>query len=154
MSAYMVEKDHIQYLVDSARKLSRGGFTWYWDGNRYQVHGGKRGNASEVGQMLWEENLMSINSRYPGGSVQAGYEYIHDPVGFPPELNLVQLIKSIQCYQYQACEHKGWADSQAKAMTDGMLAVIPHQMPGYGEAAWGAPPKTSKAILLSDLANS
>lgn len=153
MSAYMVDNRHIQYLIDAADRLGRGGFTWYHEGRGFALSTFSDGNASEAGQMLLDENLKSINARYPDMTGVAG-SYKHNRVLFSDELDRVQVIKSVHCYQYQACEHAGWGDSEAKSFTDGILSRAIHTLPGYGDAVWGAPESEAikKARLRKEIA--
>ena len=153
MSAWIVSKSHIDALVSAALVAARengSSFRWYdSDGNHsHEITYTDTIRASEVGMMLWGENLASINARYPDtiedesacpgpcdfeGSISvAGYRFTRTP-----RLEPVVILKGVSCYEYQSCEHEGWKSSEAKAfcaaLTDSMIALLP----GYEEAPWG-----------------
>ena len=88
MSAYIVDRETIQYLVQSgldAGFQSRQGRTmrWYHDGMCFELDDR---NASDVGQMLWDENIKSVAYRYqetahmglPGPTGESIYVYFHE----------------------------------------------------------------------------
>jgi hypothetical protein len=151
MSAYIVDRDHIAYLIEAAmsQRMLRGSprLSWYWEGRRYELDpGASEGpeSASAVGQMLWDENIASVRYRYPDdgddlpGPVGEAFVYLHgwtradapDPV---------QVFKSIACYRYQSCEHPGWEKSQAFAFCDALERAAARALPGWDDATWGAP---------------
>ena len=149
MSAYMVDRNHIAYMVEAAmsRTINSGSFHWYYNGASHTLNAGDRDHATHVGQILWDENKRSIQARYPDtvdnpddmpGPCDEDFLYVHDAymwLQFSP----VQVVKSVDCYQYQACEHEGWRDSEAKAFTDALRSCATQRVPGYEAADWGAP---------------
>lgn len=135
MSAYVVGRAHIRYMVEAALARSlfapHDSLSWIWDVNR-DTGGYKRGNlapsdyqeAARVGQMLWDENIASVLHRYPQdtretmpGPCDETFEYAEHGPGFArlPDIEPCQVISAIGCYEYQACEHPGWDKSEAKA---------------------------------------
>lgn len=50
----------------------------------------------------------------------------------------VQVFKACDCYRYQSCEHAGWEDSPARAMTDRLreIAAFMALRSRYDLAAW------------------
>jgi hypothetical protein len=137
MSAYIVDRAHIAYLVHSADSLTRGVFSWF-DGEDHQT----MSSPAAAGQILWDENVKSVQHRYPGENVGclpgpglARYDYgAHQQSAKP--VNPVATLKAISCYQYQSCEHPGWATSSAKRFTDTLRLTAIRALPGYDEAAW------------------
>jgi hypothetical protein len=100
-----------------------------------------------AGAELWAENHRSVNHRYD--------EHSEPPAYAPPTAELLldpaAVVKAIDCYVYQSCEHPGWAGSRADrfcqrlrtaAMTGLPVAAIgsdtgrpyPH---GWERAPWG-----------------
>ena len=73
MSAYIVDRETIQYLVQSGLEA---GFQhhqgrkmrWYHDGESHWLDDR---NASDVWQMLWDENIKSVAYRYRDTAYQA-----------------------------------------------------------------------------------
>lgn len=154
MSAYMVEREHINYLVSAAmsRQMQKpdSAFRWFYNREWHQLEHGDREMGTKVGQMLWDENLKSINARYPDtignnenipGKIGETYIYAHsktwggDQYPFDP----VQVIMSIRCLRYQSCEHDNWEDSEAHAFLEALLSHAINKLPGMDKAKWGAP---------------
>lgn len=62
MSAFVVDKAHIDALVAAGLGYKRyGEMSWYHDGDRHDL---KLNTADAVGQMLWSENVTSVEYRY------------------------------------------------------------------------------------------
>lgn len=145
MSAYIVPKQHIAAMVQFAMAHSHGTFRWvHWidrsECTCEELHCADFDRASGVGQMLWNENVASVSARYPDckdlpGPVGCDYQYgthrVHTPL-----LSPVAMLKAIDGYEYQSCEHDGWATSSAKAFVDVLRATAIRALPGYSEAAW------------------
>jgi hypothetical protein len=96
-------------------------------GDRYDQFRRKLGydNATEVGQMLLIENVRSLNYRYDldhDGEEKAKElidytlqvdEYVYPPGGWIYRLTASDVFGCISNYEYQACEHPEWEDSEA-----------------------------------------
>ena len=163
MSAYMVERDHVVYLVEASIShiLARGdGGHMYWRGSSGQDKGGgvcelrcmaSNDDKAAVGNMLWRANEESIRARYPdckapdkypgnGRDAATGYTLTGADFGRPPaRIEPVQVLKSCNAYRYQACEHDGWETSEACSFIDSLREKAISCMPGYEDASWGAP---------------
>lgn len=154
MSAYMVDREHVIYLVKAAvSRVGRQGsdaFRWFHNGAWHEARPGEAARAAEVGQMLWDANRRSIEERYPDtkadfdrapGSIDCDYTITEDDIrsyvwdGFSP----VQVIKACHCFRYQACEDKGWEASEACAFIEELKDNAENALPGYEEAEWGVP---------------
>lgn len=151
MSAYMVDREHVSYLVEAAmnRPIVRDHtMSWYHDGERHALSCGDFQRAAEVGQMLWDANKESIMARYPDtredfsdapGPCDETFvydEHINCPMHvFSP----VAVLQAINCFNYQACEYEGWKDSEAKAFLEALKHHAIGALPGMEDAAWGAP---------------
>lgn len=163
MSAFMVSKDHIDALVHVAlcgpseregrweepRWAQHDPRVTSWRDQQWQqcVAHGYTGNGSvaaitpdALGEMLWTENERSIESRYPSDHAEMlsvdyclGYEWTR-PAGRP--LSCAAAFKALDCYEYQACEHDGWVDSEAKRFVDALRGAIAGVLPGYDAAQW------------------
>ena len=123
MSAWIVSKKHIDLLVGAAL-----------------AHGlaGRRDTADELGAALWEENYASVNYRYAdcsGRDLQLCPSYHYDPS--TPTSDPVVLLKQLDCYEYQTCEHQGWLDSRARQLCSALRSAAIHSLPGYKAAPWG-----------------
>jgi hypothetical protein len=167
MSAYMVDKEHVIYMIQAAisRRLAEydgGAIRWYHNGQSYELRCTATAyERASVANMLWRENLRSINHRYPDtvenqknapGKVSDAEEgYAVRPHDFQNihgahfhNFDPVQVIKAIHCYEYQSCEHPGWKDSQARAFVDALESKAVQALPGYEDAAWGAPTRVNQ----------
>jgi hypothetical protein len=166
MSAFMVSKAHVDALVGVALNGPRdaesrweGGPRWaafdpretHWQEQEWrQVALYGTGNCSvkpvapsDLGDLLVIENVRSITARYPDtldgepmpGPIDA---YWDAPYSYAPgrRLTCAEALKAIDCYEYQACEHDEWADSEAKRFCDGLRASIVGVLPGYSAAPW------------------
>lgn len=106
MSAWTVERGHIDVLVAA-------------------LHFFEVPTKPDVGQMLWEENYRSVNYRYD--------ENERTPTYAPPEntraLHPVAVLKAIDCYEYQSCEHPDWKGSQAHALCLALREAIYRRHP-------------------------
>jgi len=145
----MVSREHITYLLDAAmaHKITRGRL--YARG--LDLRAGDFTKATEIGQILWDENRKSIEHRYPDtvedfsnapGPIGESYEYEYRPLfGLRPhgnDLDPVQVLKAIKCYEYQSCEHDGWANSAAWHFCQALQSHAISVLPGYDEAEWGS----------------
>ena len=159
MSAYIVDRGHVAYLVEAgaARGLAgareREPLSWYWRGKR------REHDPERVGAMLWSTNAASVAHRYPDspadempGPCGGPFEYgEHNPPAsgmlaimpgmpaVPLQTEPVQLFKSLACYEYQSCEHPGWEASEARAYCEALRDRAISALPGWDAAEWGAP---------------
>jgi hypothetical protein len=149
MSAHVVDRNHIRYLVEAAQHIAikdhSPSFSWHHNGQRQELN---ELNASEVGQMLWNENIASVQYRYPDdtddtmpGPIAETYIYYHQMAGPYFNLDVAQVLMSTDCYEYQSCEHPGWESSEAHSFIQALRRRTWPHMVGYRDAVWGAPEK-------------
>lgn len=72
--------------------------------------------APELGNMLWQENQKSVHHRY--GHEDDDYGNIgvftkRMELGVFEDFNPSQVISSCKHYEYHACEHRDWLESEA-----------------------------------------
>lgn len=150
MSAYIVDRNHILYLVAAATSPviePTGKFSWFYNGQWHDARSDQPERAAEVANLLWRENIASVSARYPNESSAAlpgpGHEnFVIVPADFPAlfkAIDPVQVIKSCDCYEYQSCGHEGWKASEAHAFISALRSAAWHALPGYDSAEWGAP---------------
>jgi hypothetical protein len=144
MSAFIVDRGHVRFLIDAGLRLPPRlyeGNTLSWRGQELT-----RENASAVGLMLWDECRRSVAYRYHDepeadlpGPMSDGprFGYAHSPS--PLKINPLAVLKAISCYEYQSCEHPEWKSSEAHAFCDALRLCAISCLPGYEEAPWGAP---------------
>ena len=127
MSAWIVSKNHIDYMVTAIIRAELTART-----------------PDETGRMLWRECLASVASRYPGD----GDGERPGPLGFrdsdvdtytwteTPELTAGGLHTTMACYRYQSCEHPEWDGSEAEIITRKLYEATA-DAPEDGSVPWG-----------------
>lgn len=175
MSAWMVPKSHIDYLVTAALVLPRRnlqGHTLRWwvrpipteDGATHQrgepwgpeaanvvqslTRTMREEDASQVGAMLWAENRRSIDYRY-------AEEELEDPYIFErvdaDEIKAGRVLHAIACFEYQACEHPEWLDSEAHHFCQALQAEAIHALPEFANGWPVEDVKYQQGISILDL---
>lgn len=166
MSAYIISKRHLDALVAAAQHYTKDvGLRWtngshtkvytnnavetqVWNGQAmswsmiaYNAHG-----EDALGGLLWSENQQSVAERYPddhegtwpgpcGLTTADILAYTYTPPQRMP--SPVEALKLLACYEYQACEHREWKQSAAKAICEQLRSAFISALPGYDEAPWG-----------------
>ena len=103
------------------------------------------GSADDVGRFLVAENLRSIRHRYPDTAQRPEAtpgpadpywknDYAYRDPGY--RLSVVEALKAIDCYEYQACEHPEWRRSEARRFCDSLRGSVVGALPGYWQANW------------------
>lgn len=99
-----------------------------------------------AGAELWAENHYSVNHRYNENSVPPAYSA---PVA-EVVLDAVAVVKAVDCFACQSCEHPGWDDSRAAGYCARLRAAAIIGLPlepgdpagrrypvGYDDPPWG-----------------
>ena len=111
MSAYVVEKDVIDLIVTATLTLS-------------PVDIAAQVDPDACGSSLWAENFASVNYRYTENETPTAYTFESVPeISRGQQLkggHLVQILKTIDNYVYQSCEHPGWPESAAYKLTEAL----------------------------------
>ena len=147
MSAFIVDRETIQYLIQSAIKFrpDHGNFSWYDAKHEWQTMPTTDRKAhDETGQMLWNENIASVQYRYNGesldtlpGPIGEDFSYKHTPRKdsrgsiIPSYPTPGKCFAMIDMYEYQSCEHPGWDTSSAKAFCDALRKAACRKVEGY-----------------------
>lgn len=149
MSAYIVTDGTIRLMVEAALGITdREPLSWWYDGrwNKLNPYGvteeeklGKHGirliDKHAFGQILVDANYRSVSHRYQEDSEPP--EYRHERSTLP--VDPVQVLKTIDCFDYQSCEAADWEESEAYAICSALRHRAIQQLPGYDDAKWGAP---------------
>lgn len=148
MSAYIVSRRHIDLLVAAALYGPQGRFP-SWSAYFYDPQAGKtfdpREDPSALGRALWAENHQSVAFRYqdsetsnlPGPidfDVAEVYAYTFEGRRSLDRPSAVAILKGLDGYEYQACEHPGWRDSTAYAFVQSLRKRLIATLAGYDEA--------------------
>lgn len=170
MSAYVVDRAHIRFLVEGAlRGYSTSNFSWWDEQSKQRVYLQARGGRAapgrhlspdELGQLLWDENIRSVQYRYPSdcpfpgapaadcslpGPIGESFQYVHrEAFSWYPDP--VEVLKACQAYAYQSCEHEGWFASPAWSVIQSLQQKMICRLPGYEDAPWGAPKKYEQGL--------
>ena len=157
MSAIRVSKSHIDILITAALHLSRMDTMCYEvisvvEGEIVRtmrpVHEDK--DLDALGQMLWDENLLSINHRYRDENDEpTPYKFRTDIRGY----DAASVLRAISFYEYQSCEHPGWRkNSEARAFCEGLIRHAASQLQDK-TAPWGFEEEPNAPISLMDMVN-
>ena len=150
MSAYVVGRNHIQFLVKAAHAIARqdrSTFRYFRKGAWHDVDEHDLTQNVRVGNMLWQENINSVRSRYKAATSNkmprpSGETFVFGDddvrVRFT-EYNPSQILKSCHCYEDQSCEHEDWKTSEAHSFIRALEYQAMRHVAGYEEAKWGAP---------------
>lgn len=129
MSAFLCSQEHIHALVEALTS----------------AHIVDSTDNPEIGMYLYQENVLSMQYRYPNDTDI--YEpYVHS-IHRGEHLTPLLVAKLVSCYMYQACEHEEWPTSLSYTL---MVQLLNHvctvlhttpenvsNLPGYGSLPWG-----------------
>lgn len=148
MSAWIVDKAHIDLLITAGLVLSRPHGPLRWnessDENVWKSRELRQENAADIGRMLWLENYASVDRLYGDedelpGPVGLTFDkvgkYVFRPIN--GTLDPVVVLKAIDCYEYQSCEHPGWKTSEARRFCQSLQSTCIGRLKGYDDAPWG-----------------
>lgn len=146
MSAYLVDRELIQYLLDAAlseRMIGRHGgvHRWYHNDSTHTLCATDLNKAAQVAQMLWDANILSVRTRYHDADEKfdTDVRYGRHTLNRLCHPNPAQVLKACHCYAHQSCQPDSWNDSEAKAFSDALRISAEKAVIGYEEAEWGAP---------------
>lgn len=144
MSAWVVSHAHIDAIL-----------TWAVDKRVYIFLASEHGrysqvterNADEIGRILLTENVRSVEHRYPSdepdnlpgtiGETVKGYSYLRWWPFKTRALTPVEVMKAIDCLEYQSNEHDEWEESQAHRICQDIRSAAVSALPGWDKAPWG-----------------
>jgi hypothetical protein len=138
MSAYLVEENHIEYLVDAILDPQNNmmGSTQHLAGTT---------DAQELGQILWDQNARSVNYRYKESESSPSFTYRGKCYEYDP----LQILASIRCYAYQSCETPDFTESKAGKLVYRLQASIIGNITAGKE--WGSPKPKEGCVSISSL---
>lgn len=143
MSAFIVDKNHIDAMVTAA-KMDRD-FSFYHDGKRYKMDTIDACNL--IGQALTAQNYRSVNHRYSESDEVPEYQFSYNM-----NFKHVEIMKACQCYDYQACETDDYYETFAYAFSKTLFRSQAYRLPGYDAAKWEITECRSENVMcLSDM---
>lgn len=126
MSAFICNLSHIDVLVQPNRRS----YAYFHAG---ELHEDK--TRSEIGQILHDENVRSVNHRY-GSTVKPDvYKFRHPARRY----SAVEVLKAVSCLDYQSCETRDWPETAAYKILQDIKSMAINKLPGYDAAAWEIP---------------
>jgi len=143
MSAYIVDRHHIEYLVNKAATYQ---IRWWYKGEHHRLFPARNPlpECERVGQVLWDECIASVSYQYKSNKLTQlpsllgeDFVYRHKVRGYTADP--VQVLVSCECYEKQSCGHPGWKDSEAKTIIEAIRSNAIYRLPGWDDAVWGAP---------------
>jgi len=157
MSAWIVFPVHTSYLVASALELAPDGFLTFGHGRLLTPN-----TKDEVGQLLMDENVRSVQYRYdrdsfdelPGPIDKTGIrDYRHIPLDIT--LDPIELLKQLDCYKYQTCECPDWEENDAHAFCQVVRVLAEAQLPPplrqLRQSRWSGSPVLVPAYRNTDV---
>lgn len=159
MSAYICDPSHIGILAAFA-------VTERCAIREFEAMGEPVLIAQTVARNLARENIRSVATRYPNdtdgnrpgpclkdaeieeaAAIYAAYFLAH-PQHLPP----VQILKLVNCLDYQSCETEDWRQTSACKQLEWITTYAIHRLPGYEEAMWSfeRPIPEIEALYMSD----
>lgn len=146
MSAFIVEKSTVDAIVTYAVGSIRRVHTCRAMSPNEEAIGGcvytERYTPQQIGQILWDENRISVDYRYREKNAPTPYVYSPTVNGWvePNKMRAllpIDVIKLCHCLEYQSCEHAEWDSSWAKDFLDRVVSRALRELPGYEDAPWG-----------------
>jgi hypothetical protein len=101
--------------------------------------------ASFYADLLYQENIRSVQHRYPQDAV----DQLPGPIVKEPALTVslsdvcnaktdpVTVLKLCDCLEYQSCETDDWEETGAFELLERIRKAAIRSLPGYDDAPWG-----------------
>lgn len=146
MSAYICNPEHFGILA--AYAATNECIIREWEQNRGP--GSTIKNAQVVASGLALENIRSVAHRYPNDKdgerpgpclldadiVEAAAIYAGYFVKHPQFITPVQILRLIDCLDYQSCETDDWPQTLAYRQIDWLRSSAIRKLQGYDDARW------------------
>lgn len=133
MSAYMVSIEQINVMVWAATRY--GELNSFMFESSYGIRTIQTfQDKTAMGQELLDTNAQALKDLYNDDTGFATYAYQ------PPRhatWQPIDLIKIVHNYEYQACDNKNWANSDAQRFCAALVRQLLHYVPGFEAAPWG-----------------
>ena len=92
-------------------------------------------NLNQIANMLVAHNVRAVNDRYDNNEEPPRIEVTAELYCKMKSLDPIQVVKAVQCYEYQCCEID---DDENMRRTIGVaLSNAISRLPGYDKASWG-----------------
>lgn len=150
MSAFVVDRRHIDLIVSVIKELPadaeadesevdllRSSISRKLSEREPEISS-RMGILGAVGEILIRQNVASVLYRYDNDEsmvpdyTRSLYEY--QPLPFRP--TCAEVLKALDCYDYQACETPDWEQTTAHWITSTLRDYLIKILPGYDRAPW------------------
>ena len=95
-----------------------------------------RTSVDAVGQILLDENVRSVYHRYQGRIEDDDKNAVYSFKRWYGGLTPVQVIKAVDCLDYQSCETEDWEGSLSWRICQAIIHAATHALEGYDAAQW------------------
>lgn len=148
MSAYICNPEHIGLLAACA--VHNQVPVHEWVHTRANTLAARIDTAQRIAKGLARENIRSVAHCYPddkdgqrpgpclldaeieeASAIYAAHFLTHNP-----DSTVVQVLKLIQGYEYQACETDDWPTTLAARQLDHLRSALIRRLTGYEDADW------------------
>ncbi len=150
MSAYLVEDEHVKqlaaYLCHDDRSSVEDLAEWHGFGYKKDRNGFVQPDdlATHYANILLAENYRSLRARYSDTDLSHKVAVSLGDILRTDRIQAVNVLHSLACYEYQACESEDWDQTDAYKLCDQIRREACRRLPGYDDAPWGAPFEFSK----------
>lgn len=132
MSAFVLADVNFDYILSNI--FCGASETLHLRGSNFNLS--SRADVQALGQILLNENIKSVNSRYNESQTPHFYKFDYSARYFNYKNCKVQALSLLACYEYQASEHPGYSESDAAALVKMIRNRIIKQLPGYSDTEW------------------
>lgn len=142
MSAYMVSDEQINVMLWAATRYADfHSFVFESSYGAYWIQ--DQDSKTVLGQELISVNAQALKDLYNDDSEFRSYTYAQPRYAtWEP----IELIKIVHNYEYQACDNKNWADSNASRFCQALVRQLLQFVPGFENAPWGIDADTQPTI--------
>ena len=146
MSAYLVEDEHVKQLAAylcSGDRSNLERIAQYHGCGFMRDHGAGfiqfEDLATHFANILLRENYRSLRARYDDAEIPHRVKVTLGEVMRATQIPAVNVLHSVACFEYQACESDDWDQTDAYKICDQISRAAIRRLPGYDDAPWGAP---------------
>jgi hypothetical protein len=167
MSAYVVDKEVIQYIIEAAKTYKCNvekdlvpGIVMDWQ----RVSEMTPDQIDALGQALWDANVRSVEYRYQDSDNSDGlpgedtskprddrFYYVHGEPIFDT-ITVAQTMRTLHHYAYQTCETDDREKTLVFRFVMAMAWNVATYVQGYEQTKWGAPAPNPRLVSLTAMA--
>jgi hypothetical protein len=140
VSAYILDKDTIDLMVSAGLRGNGYDATLrvFWGGEWHNFS--RYENADELGQILHDQNVRSVNYRYDEATPTERYRYSGEGIAQYLGGSVIPwgaVFGACHCYQYQSCETGDYYETLAHAITQAIVRKVCNIIAEQDGSPWG-----------------